>query len=73
MDHLDVEDLHALLDIALVSLCLDEKAKCDLIGLDVVAEQHLLDFQSLRDILVHYADVHDAVVEHTVDSQFLGM
>lgn len=73
LHHVDVEDFHALFDVALVALGLYQYAECDLVGFDLFGDHEVLDLEGLEHVALHNAHVHDAVLEHAVDCDLVGL
>jgi hypothetical protein len=57
----------------LISVSLDQDTKRDLVGLNALLEHQVIDLESLGDVSVHDAHVHDAVLKHAVHCDVMGL
>lgn len=71
LHHLHVEDLHALLQVALLSLCFDQDAESDVVRLHFFRKHLLIHLQSGVNVSVSDAHVHYAVVQNAVHCSIL--
>jgi len=71
LDHLDIENFHAFLNVSLISLCFYENTESHIVRFHFLLVHHFLNFQRFGNILLHYAHIHNAVLKHAVYLNFV--